>query len=361
MKIQTEPIGSIPRPRYLLEGMRAFANHELPQPELDKLFEIALTETITQFEATGSPVITDGEQTKPSFATYPVHGLETLAPDGVVIPFADGHTRQLPKITAGPFRYQTYAGGYVQKARTLTRLPVKQAVISASALSLLYPQEGVDGYSRDQFITDLLNEAEKDIRSCFDNGAYNVQIDFTEARLALKLDPSKGLLQSFIDLNNQVLNRFTAEERKRIGVHTCPGGDHDSTHSADIDYAELLPSLFQLNAGSFYLEYAAEKNKLEVLQIIKGTIKPDQRVFIGVTNVLERRVETAAEIRDLILEAAEFIPVEQLGTTDDCGFSPFADDTSTSREMAFAKIKARVEGTALASAALERSQVIINA
>ena len=68
------------------------------------------------------------------------------------------------------------------------------------------------------------------------------------------------------------------KERRRLGVHTCPGGDCDSTHSADVDYAEL-----------------------------------------------------------------------QLGTTDDCGFAPFSDDTSTSREKAFAKIRTRVEGTAMAA------------
>jgi len=44
-----------------------------------------------------------------------------------------------------------------------------------------------------------------------------------------------------VDLNNQVLQRFSADEQRRIGVHTCPGGDRDSTHSADVDYAELLP------------------------------------------------------------------------------------------------------------------------
>ena len=274
--------------------------------------------------------------------------MQTLSPNGVVIPFADGHTRQLPKITSGPFRYQHYAGDYLKKAKSLTGLPVKQAVISASALSLLYPQEGIDGYTRDQFIADLLNAAEADIRNCLNAGAYNVQIDFTEARLSVKLDPSKGLLKAFIDLNNQVLNRFTETERKRIGVHTCPGGDHDSTHSADISYTELLPHLFELNAGNFYLEYAAEKDKQSVLRAIKETAKPTQKIFIGVTNVLDPRIETAEEIRDIILEAAEIIPIQQLGTTDDCGFSPFADDASTSRETAFEKIKARLAGTALA-------------
>jgi len=59
-------------------------------------------------------------------------------------------------------------------------------------------------------------------------------------------------------------------------------------------------------------------------------------------------IETPEEVRDRVLEASEYIPIEQLGTTDDCGFSPFSDNTSTTRETAFAKIQARVLGTALA-------------
>lgn len=352
MKIQTEPIGSIPRPVALVEGMKAHAAGQLDDQALDNLFESALADTVRRFEETGSPVITDGEQTKPSFATYPIAGMKNLDPNGIVIPFADGHQRQLPKITGGPFRYRTYASSYTEKARSLTALPVKQAVISVSALSLLYPPEGIGEYTRDRFIHDLLNEAEADIRRSLYAGAHNVQIDFTEARLALKLDPSGGLLQSFINLNNQVLTRFREEHRKRIGVHSCPGGDHDSTHSADVPYTVLLPYLFQLQAGNFYLEYAGEQDKPSVLSSIKSHLRPWQTIFLGVTNVLDPRIETPEEIRETILEAATFIPVHQLGTTDDCGFSPFADDTSTSRDIAFAKIKARVLGTQLAEAAL---------
>src|ERR1017187_6547764 len=354
MKIKTEPIGSMPRPKYLIDALQSFALGQIRESELSKLSDEALKDTIKRFEETGSPVITDGEQTKPSFATYPISGLQNLAPDGVIIPFADGHTRRLPKITAGPFHYKTYADSYLTKAKQFTNLPVKQAVIAVSAISLLYPQEGIEGYSHEQFIGDLLNEAEADIRRCLNNGAYNVQIDFTEARLALKLDPSKGLLKSFIDLNNKVLARFTKEERKIIGVHSCPGGDHDSTHSADINYADLLPLLFELNAGNFYLEYAGEKDKPAVLASIKENLRLSQRVFLGVTNVLNPEVESPELIRDTILAAAEVIPPEQLGTTDDCGFSPFADDLSTSRDTAFAKIQSRIQGTKLAEEKLSK-------
>ena len=199
------------------------------------------------------------------------------------------------------------------------------------------------------FIADLLDEADSDIRGALDAGAAVVQIDFTEARLSLKLDPSGGLLRSFIQLNNQVLDRFTAKQRERIGVHVCPGGDFDSTHSADVDYAALLPDLFQLSAGRFYFQLASEPDRPRVLRIVKDVLKPHQLVFVGVIDPISPQVETAQQVRDRVLEAASILPIEQLGTTDDCGFAPFADDTSTARDVAFSKIRARVEGTALAA------------
>src|SRR3954471_2407394 len=149
---------------------------------------------------------------------------------------------------------------------------------------------------------------------------------------------------------------FPADERLRIGIHTCPGGDRDSTHSADVDYADLLPALFQLDAGNFYVALAGEKDRARVLEIIRNSMRPGQRVFVGVVAPIDPRIETPEEVRDRVLEAARYIPVGQLGTIDDCGFAPFSDDTSTSRDTAFAKIRARVEGTAMAAAMIGRGE-----
>lgn len=352
--IPTEPVGSLPRPRELQEAMAAYSQGNLSLEKLNTHFEEALKDTIQRFEATGSPIISDGEQTKTSFVTYPLDGLKNLASDGITIPFEDGHTRQLPTLTSGPFRYSAFAGSYLKQAKKYASRPMKQAVISASAMSLLYPQDGIPGYSQEQFIDDLVQQSAADIRSCFNNGAHHVQVDFTEARLAIKLDPSKQLLQQFIDLNNQVLAQFSEEERQRIGFHTCPGGDHDSTHSADVDYSELIPLFLTLNAGNFYMQMASEKDPGESLKIIGEEIRPNQTVYVGVIDVINEEVESPEEVRDRVLEAAEYIPIEQLGTTDDCGFSPFGDDIATSRDTAFAKITARVEGTKMAAEKLGR-------
>jgi 5-methyltetrahydropteroyltriglutamate--homocysteine methyltransferase len=350
--IPTEPIGSIPRPAGLLTAMAAHDRGEIGDAELAAAQDQAVRDTIHRFEQTGSPVVTDGEQSRPSFATYPLAGLKALAPDGVIIPFADGHQRQLPVLTGGPFRYQAHAAAELRAALQYATAPVKQAVIAPSALSLLYPADGLPGYGREAFIADLLDEAEADIRGALEAGAHVVQIDFTEGRLSLKLDPSGSVLDDFIALDNQLLERFSDAERSRIGVHTCPGGDHDSTHSLDVDYAGLLPKLFQLKAGNFYVQLASEADPDKVRGIIAEHLPASARIFIGVTDPIDPRVETPGQVRDRILAAARQLPADRLGTCDDCGFSPFADDTSTSRETAFAKIRARVEGTALASQAL---------
>jgi methionine synthase II (cobalamin-independent) len=346
--IPTEPIGSIPRPPELIEALKRSDGDD---PALDPLYDRAIRDTIDRFEQTGSPVITDGEQRKyHNFWTYSVEGLVNTCPDGFPIPFTAGHTRRMPRLVAGPFRYKRYADIYLETASRYAHRPLKQAVISPSALSLMYPAAGLPGYSREQFIDDLLNEHETEVRRCLSKGAYRVQIDFTEGRLAVKVDPSGHLLRSFIDLNNLAFSRFSPAERQRLGVHTCPGSDRDSTHSADVDYGELLPSLFQLKVGNFYVALAGERDRIHVLKIIRRFIQADHRVFVGVVTPIAPRVETPEEVRDRVLEAAEHIPLDQLGTTDDCGFSPFCDDTTTSRDTAFDKIRARVLGTALASA-----------
>jgi len=378
MAIPTENVGSLPRPAKLQCAIRHYDLGKIAREQLTREQDAACLDSIQNMEATGSPVVSDGEQRASSFATYPLTdtlagtGLaENLASDGQYFAiFTDGHHRQLPRLTRGPFKYKTYAAEYVKRAMGMAKKPLKQAVIAPSMLALLYPLDSeVPGYTREQFLEDLCNECEKDIRQCFAAGAKRVSIDFTEGRLACKNDPrnpwtGRAMLSQFLELNNCVLNRFSAEERKNIGIHTCPGGDCDATHSAEVDYADLLPSLFQMNAGYFLMQLASEKDKEHVYKLCGKYSRDDangvaQTCFIGVINPLNPRVETPQEVRNDLLLASKYIPRERLGSTDDCGFSPFSIDVKPkhgspdiAREIAFKKIASRVEGTAMASAKL---------
>ena len=268
--------------------------------------------------------------------------------------------------------HKTYAYENLDKSLPYAKgHPMKQAVIAPSMLYLLYPLNGtVEGYPKDYFVKDLVNECEKDIRGYFKVGAKRVSIDFTEGRLASKKDPRNpwtgaGLLQTFVDLNNKVLDRFTPEERQNIGIHTCPGGDCDSVHSHEVPYANLLPSLFAMNAGYFLIQLASEAHAASVYEQIGKSIRRDangvrQVAFIGAIDPLNPKVETPEQVCERLVEASKHIRKDQLGATDDCGFSPFSIDVKPkhgspdfAREAAFQKIANRVKGVKMASEKLE--------
>ena len=348
--IPTEAIGSIPRPQSVVDAYDEFRKGRLTAEELDNAAQEARLETLRRLEQTGSSCVSDGEQSKFSgFAGYCLHGSDVLSSDGAfIIEFEDGHTRSIPQLARGPFRYSHSADQLLDWTIKQTKQPVKQSVISPALLSFIYPETPIPGYSRPAFIRDLLSEHVAEVRRCLDLGAYKVQIDFTEARFSLKIDPSGELLEHMVDLINQALESFTPAERLRIGVHTCPGADLGSRHSGNVAYNDLLPTLFDIDAGSFYVAMTGENDPKVALRLIKTLLRPNMRVFVGVIDPISAEIETPELVMKRIMEAAEYIPVDNLGTTDDCGFAPFLDDMSTSREVAFRKIQARVKGTRMA-------------
>src|SRR5215207_191156 len=176
--IPTEPVGSLPRPAKLQEAYANYDAGKISREQLEAEQDEAVKDSITRGEATRAPIISDGEQRWSSFATYAI--TDTLAGTGLADKlageggqyfaiFADGHNRQLPRLTGGPFRYKTYAADTLRKSIKYAGKPMKQAVIAPSMLALLYPlKEEVSGYSREQFENDLVDECEKDIRRAFE-------------------------------------------------------------------------------------------------------------------------------------------------------------------------------------------------
>ena len=373
--IPTEPAGSLPRPAKLQTAFAAYDAGEISKEALEAEQEIAIKDSIERFEATGSPIIADGEQWWSSFATYPF--MTTMAGTGLnsccgpggqtFALFPDGHYKSMPKLVGGPFKYNQYAADSLVKSMKFATKPMKQAVIAPSMLSLLLPLHvKIEDYTREQFEMDLVNECEKDIRKAFAAGAARVTIDFTEGRLSLKRDARNpwtdaNLLPRFIELISMVVDRFTPEERVNLGVHTCAGSDADSNHSAEVPYSSLLPALFSINAGYFTIQAACETDKEETYKMIGEHSRDDangvpQICYVGVIWCQNPKIETPAEVAAALIRAADFIPKDRLGSTDDCGFSPFAIDKKPAygspdfaRDVAFQKIKARVDGTTMAA------------
>ena len=240
---------------------------------------------------------------------------------------------------------------------------MKQAVIAPSMLALLYPLDSeIPGYTREQFEEDLVDECEKDIRQAFAAGAARVSVDFTEGRLATRDDPrnpwtGRGMLPHFIELNNRVMDRFSAEERSQ-DRHSTPARAATGTRctAPTCPTATCCRRCSASTPGYFLIQLASERDKDRVYQLIGENLRGDangvtQMAYVGVINPLNPRVESPEEVRDALVRAANFIPKEQLGATDDCGFSPFSIDEKPShgspdfaRETAWQKITNRVDG-----------------
>lgn len=221
MPIPTENVGSLPRPAKLQAALADYDAGKITKEQLKSEQNTACRDSIKRMEATGSPIVSDGEQRASSFATYPLTdtlagtGLaDNLAGDGQYFAiFSDGHH-----------------GGSLQRMRK--RHP---GLLCRGRLP------------------------------CIDR--------LHRRAAACRNDPKnpwtgRGMLAHFVELNNRVIDRFSAEERTNIGIHTCPGGACDATHSADVDYAELLPSMFKMNAGYFLMQLSSEKDKERVYQLV---------------------------------------------------------------------------------------------
>ncbi|QRV80945.1 methionine synthase vitamin-B12 independent protein [Ceratobasidium sp. AG-Ba] len=384
MPIPCEVVGSFPRSTKLLRAIAAYEAKQIAFEQLEREMDASCAEYIRRMEDAGHIVVTDGEQRFSSVAKYPLidtlNGTgtsENLVFDGqyfsmqvhfLAATFQDGYHRHLPRLVSGPFRYKTFAADYLERVIPVAQHLVKQAVVAPSLLSLLYPpRSDVPGYTRQQFLTDLCDQAELDIRKCFQAGAVRVSIDFTEGQLNLRnwTNPSERLLDFFIDLNNRVINRFTAGERAHIGVHTCCRASEEQF----LPYEELVKEMFKMNAGYFLIHCAAERDRNRILKLVGKNIRRDangvkQMAYIGVTSTVDPRIETPEEIAQMLVSATKYIPTDQLGATDevvwgisDCGFACFCDDARTkhslnpdnARDIAFQKIVARVKGARIAS------------
>jgi methionine synthase II (cobalamin-independent) len=198
--------------------------------------------------------------------------------------------------------------------RTATGIPTEPvgSLPRPSWLQRAYAQYDAGEITRDQLeaeqdkaVRDSIEHQEETGTPIISDGEQRWS-SFATYAITDTLDPrnpwtGRNMLPHFIELNNRVLDRFTAQERASIGIHTCPGGDRDSVHSADVPYSDLLPSMFGVNAGYFLIQLASERDKDRVYQLIGEHLRTDangvtQTAYIGVINPLNPRVESPEEV-----------------------------------------------------------------
>ena len=290
--IPTEPIGSIPRPLELSRRSRA-TTATIRASIRSTRRRSGTPSSGSKRPARRSSPTASSASTTTSGPTASM-GCRTPRPMASRSRSRPATSRRMPRLTRGPVPLQA-----LRRQLPRRRDALRARAAEAGGHLAVRAEPDVSGRGHPRLLARAVHRRsaararDGDPRAVCAKGAYKVQIDFTEGRFAMKIDPSGELLHSFIDLNNLALSRFSADERQRIGVHTCPGGDRDSTHSADVDYADLLPSLFELKAGNFYVALAGESRSRRVLRSSEHFASPTSRSSSASSSPIDPRIESA--------------------------------------------------------------------
>ena len=355
--IKQTPVGSLPRSPELQAAYAAFTDDLIKRDELDKIIESEIKDVVKNYEKiNGNPIITTGEVEKPNFLTYFLEKgfIQLGKPNeknrkGFTIEFEGHHAREMAVLQKDqtPFRFAHYGDEWISILKKYSNMPFKATVIAPSAVSLIYNSE-IPGYSKSQFLSDVVSECIKDIKKCISSGASEVGMDMTEATYALKVDPSGGVLKDMNNLINAVCDGLSKKELDLITLHTCFGADNFTNHNYS-NFNDVYPALLGTKIKNFHLPFASlgEGNFESVLKCLKNNMG-DKNLYLGFVSHLAKDVETPERVAERIIMASKFLG-KTPGASECCGYSPFCNDLTTTRDWAFEKIKARVDGTKIAS------------
>ncbi len=327
---RAEVIGSLLRPAEVKQAMQDAAEGRLDREELERVQERAILDAIALQEACGIDVITDGEYRRAIFwdpIIAALDGLEYQATSPVGFGGAKD-TVQLPAVT-GKIRLRDSLlrreMGYLLDHTDRPTKATLPAMAQASALWLPGASEGAYP-TREEYVADLVKVMRGEIAALVEMGVRYIQLDsprYTyvcsdEGRDRLRdlgIQDPEAWLGQMIDFDNRLIEGF---EGVTFGLHLCRG-NHRSMWSVEGAYDPIAERLFNdLKVDRLLLEYDTPR---------AGTFAPlrlvpeDKVVVLGLISTKEARVETREEVVPRIEEAAQYMPLDRLALSPQCGFA----------------------------------------
>ncbi|MBI2196342.1 cobalamin-independent methionine synthase II family protein [Candidatus Daviesbacteria bacterium] len=340
--IRADVIGSLLRPKFLLDAQNLIKEGKITPAELVMAEDKAVKEAVAIQEKTGVDVLTDGEMRRPVFChnfVKAVDGFEWNIPGNFVIWFDMQGNKIVDPVTVGVVKKITKKHDIsideFSFLRGITDKPKKITIPSPTMMSYYF----VPGISDKIYpspmeylneVTRILKEGVSELEHI---GATYIQIDAPE--FGMLLDPiqrewfkSKGfnpttLVSDGIEMINKVLEDFSGTK----GLHICRGNDKNR-FMARGGYEKIAEVVFKKakvdrlllefdsdRAGDFSPLRHVPKNKIVVLGLISTK-----------TPILENKQDVIKRIK----EAAKFVPIERLAISTQCGFASVAKGNNLS-------------------------------
>ena len=331
-QIRSDVVGSLLRPEYLKAARKKYQNGELSSVEFKKIEDRAVNEAVALQESAGLDVITDGEMRRYAFFGHLVEALEGFDKSaGWSITFHDteGHEAALqrPVVTDKLKWRRQMAVEEFTYLRGRTKTPTKVTLVSAQQAAAYYdPVKSKAAYpTRSAYLADLVDFTRREIEELKRLGCENIQIDAPQYAGLLDETIREGyrqrgndpdqMLDECIDLDNAIID---GHKGITFGIHICRG-NHKSMFYASGGYDPIARKIFKkARFDRFLLEFDDERS---------GTFEPlkhvpdDRIVVLGLVSSKRPLLESGEELKARITEAAEFVPLERLALSPQCGFA----------------------------------------
>ena len=331
--LQTTIAGSLPKPAWLAEPKKLWAPWLLEGALLDEGKRDAMRLVLSDQEAAGIDIVTDGEQTRRHFVTTFIESL-----DGVdfehkrTVRIRNRYDADVPVVVGKVARKRPVYVEDIRFLRSLTRHRIKATLPGPMTMvDTLYD----DHYrSREKLAREfaaILNQEARELERAgadviqFDEPAFNVYMD--EVR----------------DWGIAALEAAAAGLKCKTAVHICYGygikanNDWKKTLGSEWrQYESTFPLLARSKIDQVSLECASSHVPLDLLGLLKG-----KDVMVGAIDVASDSVESAEQVAATIRAAMKFVPAEKLYPCTNCGMVPLA------RDVAAGKLRALAAGAAV--------------
>jgi 5-methyltetrahydropteroyltriglutamate--homocysteine methyltransferase len=373
-RILVTHVGSLPRPQPVVDLLaRKEAGEPYDRAALDDALDDAVAETVRRQRAAGVDVVSDGEQSKPSYATYIKDRLSGFSGDSPGMRGADlddfpGFFRRLMSRRAGairlarpcctgPIAVRDRAPLEADLARfgaALAGSGAAEGFMNAASPGVIAVFQANRHYATQGAYLAALADAMRDEYRAIVGAGFLLQVDCPDLAMgrhvAYKDETDDDFVRragAQVEALNHALEGIPAD---RVRLHLC-WGNYEGPHHRDIPLAKVFGVVMRARAGALLFEAANPRHAHEwsVFAERRREIPDDMILVPGVIQSTSNYVEHPELVAERLVRFAEIVGRERVIAGSDCGFSTFAGDALVEPEICFAKFAAMAEGAAIAS------------
>ena len=350
-----DAVGSYLRPDYLSQARREFNQGKLSQAELTQVEDQAITELIEKEKAAGLEFITDGEFRRATWHLDFMWGFKGIAhqPTKTGLPFVGEVAKIDDTYLVGKLTYNDHHPffdhfKFVQEFEEeghQAKLTIPAPAQFLEQLIMPFAIENTRKYyeTNDELVDDLVEIYQKFIRQAYDQGLRYLQLDDcswgllvddkAEEFFGTDQDGLEEIKELFVTINNRAI-----ENRSKdliVNTHVCRG-NFKSTYAVSGSYEDVAKFLFaRENMDAFFLEFDDERSGgFEPLSQVSG----DKEVVLGLVTSKRPELEDKDRIIERIKEASQYIPLERLSLSPQCGFASTEEGNKLTSDQQWAKI-----------------------